>query len=105
MSTIESAHSGIHTLEATGLRKHFGRKVAVSTVSFSMHSGEITGLLGPNGAGKTTVFYMIVGFHAVDGGSVRLDGHELANLPMYRRARLGIAYLPQEPSVFQKMTA
>jgi len=104
MSTPESAYSDIHTLEATGLRKHFGRKVAVSSVSFSMHTGEITGLLGPNGAGKTTVFYMIVGFLNVDGGSVRLDGQELANLPMYRRARLGIAYLPQEPSVFRKMT-
>lgn len=104
MNGIAGEPSAIHTLEAAGLRKHFGRKVAVSSVSFSMHTGEITGLLGPNGAGKTTVFYMIVGFLAVDGGSVRLDGLELARLPMYRRARLGIAYLPQEPSVFRKMT-
>jgi lipopolysaccharide export system ATP-binding protein len=101
---MEPAHAAMHTLETRALRKRFGRKIAVSTVSFSMRTGEITGLLGPNGAGKTTVFYMIVGFLPVDGGSVSLDQHELSGMPMYRRARLGIAYLPQEPSVFRKMT-
>ncbi len=93
-----------HVLEARGLHKRFGRKVAVKNVSFSMGTGQVTGLLGPNGAGKTTVFYMIVGFLRPNGGSVFLDHHQLSRLPMYRRARLGIAYLPQEPSVFRKMT-
>ncbi|OHD24225.1 MAG: LPS export ABC transporter ATP-binding protein [Spirochaetes bacterium GWB1_59_5] len=93
-----------HVLEARELNKRFGRKVAVKSVSFSMRTGQITGLLGPNGAGKTTVFYMIVGFLRPNAGSVYLDHHLLSSLPMYRRARLGIAYLPQEPSVFRKMT-
>jgi len=104
MSSIEPVHAEISTLEARSLRKRFGRKVAVRDVSFSMRTGEITGLLGPNGAGKTTVFYMIVGFLPIDGGSVSLDRHELSGMPMFRRARLGIAYLPQEASVFRKMT-
>lgn len=104
MSSLEPVHAEIGTLEVCSLRKRFGRKIAVRDVSFSMRTGQITGLLGPNGAGKTTVFYMIVGFLPVDGGSVRLDLHELSGMPMYRRARLGIAYLPQEPSVFRKMT-
>jgi len=93
-----------HVLEARGLHKRFGRKVAVRSVDFSMRTGQITGLLGPNGAGKTTVFYMIVGFLRPNGGTVSLDHHLLSALPMYKRARLGIAYLPQEPSVFRKMT-
>ncbi|GAB1455585.1 LPS export ABC transporter ATP-binding protein [Spirochaetota bacterium] len=95
---------GVHVLEARGLQKRFGRKVAVQNVGFSMKTGQITGLLGPNGAGKTTVFYIIVGFLKPNGGSVLLDSHLLSSMPMYKRARLGIAYLPQEPSVFRKMT-
>jgi lipopolysaccharide export system ATP-binding protein len=95
---------GTHVLEVRGLAKRFGRKVAVDGVDFSMKTGQITGLLGPNGAGKTTVFYMIVGFLRPTAGAVYLDHHKLSSLPMYRRARLGIAYLPQEPSVFRKMT-
>jgi lipopolysaccharide export system ATP-binding protein len=94
----------VHILEVHELVKRFGRKVAVRKVSFSMRTGQITGLLGPNGAGKTTVFYMIVGFLRPTSGTVYLDHHKLSSLPMYRRARLGIAYLPQEPSVFRKMT-
>ncbi|PKL07358.1 MAG: LPS export ABC transporter ATP-binding protein [Spirochaetae bacterium HGW-Spirochaetae-7] len=94
----------VHVLEARDLFKRFGRKVAVKKVGFSMRTGQITGLLGPNGAGKTTVFYMIVGFLRPNGGSVILDKHLLSSMPMYKRARLGIAYLPQEPSVFRKMT-
>lgn len=96
--------TGSHVLEVRGLVKRFGRKVAVNGVTFSMETGQITGLLGPNGAGKTTVFYMIVGFLRPTAGAVYLDHHKLSSLPMYRRARLGIAYLPQEPSVFRKMT-
>lgn len=91
-------------LEVRHLRKQFGKKVAVKDISFSMHDGEIVGLLGPNGAGKTTVFYMIAGFLQPSLGGIFLDDMEITRLPMYRRAREGIAYLPQEPSVFRKLT-
>jgi len=94
----------VHVLETRALVKRFGRKTAVRSVSFSMKTGQITGLLGPNGAGKTTTFYMIVGFIQPNAGSVYLDHHVVSSLPMYKRARLGIAYLPQEPSVFRKLT-
>jgi lipopolysaccharide export system ATP-binding protein len=91
-------------LEALGLKKEYGQKVAVNDVSFQMNRGEIVGLMGPNGAGKTTVFYMIVGFIAPTSGSILLNGERIDNKPMYKRARAGIAYLPQEASVFRKMT-
>jgi lipopolysaccharide export system ATP-binding protein len=93
-----------HVLEAKGLRKLYRGKVAVADVSFSMSTGEIVGLLGPNGAGKTTVFYMVVGFIRPTAGRVAVDHHEISSLPMYKRARLGIAYLPQEPSVFRRLS-
>jgi lipopolysaccharide export system ATP-binding protein len=93
-----------HVLSATGLRKLYRKKIAVADVSFSMTTGEIVGLLGPNGAGKTTVFYMVVGFIKPTSGGVALDGVTISDLPMYKRARLGIAYLPQEPSIFRRLS-
>jgi len=91
-------------LRAEGLMKRYGKKTAVADVSFRMYPGEIVGLLGPNGAGKTTVFYMIVGFIRPNRGTIFLNDENITRLPMYRRARLGISYLSQEPSVFRKMT-
>jgi lipopolysaccharide export system ATP-binding protein len=96
--------NGSHLLEARGLRKLYRKKVAVADVSFSMSTGEVVGLLGPNGAGKTTVFYMIVGFIRPSAGRVAIDHREINALPMFKRARLGIAYLPQEPSVFRRLS-
>lgn len=93
-----------HTLEVAQLRKRFGKKEVVRGVDFGMHTGEVVGFLGPNGAGKTTVFYMIVGFISPESGQIYLDRKEIGRFPMYRRARLGISYLPQEPSVFRKLT-
>jgi lipopolysaccharide export system ATP-binding protein len=95
---------GKATLSLEGLVKNFGRKQAVREVTFSMESGEVVGLLGPNGAGKTTVFYMVVGFIRPTSGRIWLEGRDISGLPMYRRARLGISYLPQEPSVFRKLS-
>ncbi|MFP4510255.1 MAG: LPS export ABC transporter ATP-binding protein [Spirochaetaceae bacterium] len=91
-------------LEARNLHKSFGRKEVVRGISFSMTDGEIVGFLGPNGAGKTTTFYMVVGFIRPTAGQVLLDGLDVTRKAMYLRARLGIAYLPQEPSVFRKLT-
>lgn len=91
-------------LEVKGLRKLYGHKVAVADVGFSMKTGEIVGLLGPNGAGKTTVFYMLAGFLHPSSGTIELDGASLNGLSMYKRARLGISYLPQEASIFRKLT-
>jgi lipopolysaccharide export system ATP-binding protein len=91
-------------LVATGLVKQYGRRRVVDGVSFKVRAGEIVGLLGPNGAGKTTSFSMVVGLVQPDGGSVSLDGRELAGLPMHLRARAGLGYLPQEPSIFRKLT-
>lgn len=91
-------------LKVTSLYKRFGKKEVVRGVDFSMHTGEILGLLGPNGAGKTTSFYMVVGFYRPSQGDVFLNDQCITKLPMYKRARLGISYLPQEPSVFRKLT-
>ena len=91
-------------LKVTSLYKRFGKKEVVRGVDFSMQTGEILGLLGPNGAGKTTSFYMIVGFYQPSQGDVFLNDQCITKLPMYKRARLGISYLPQEPSVFRKLT-
>ena len=88
-------------LEARGLGKRFKKRPVVRDVSLSVRRGEAVGLLGPNGAGKTTTFYMIVGLIAPDTGAITLEGMEISSLPMFRRARLGIGYLPQEASVFR----
>jgi len=92
------------SLRSVQLVKHYGRRRVVDDVSLQVNRGEVVGLLGANGAGKTTTFYMIVGLERPDSGRVMLGDRDLTKLPMYLRARLGIGYLPQEPSVFRKMT-
>jgi len=91
-------------LRAENLKKRYKSRVAVKDVSLEVSSGEVVGLLGPNGAGKTTCFYMIVGLLALDGGRIFLDGSDISRMPMHKRARLGLSYLPQEASVFRKLT-
>ena len=92
------------TLAAYNLRKKYKSRVVVKDVSFDVHGGEVVGLLGPNGAGKTTCFYMIVGLVTADGGEITLDDQVLTHRPIHQRARLGLSYLPQEMSVFRKLT-
>src|SRR5258708_21750568 len=91
-------------LRSQRLRKRYKSRTVVQDVSLEVGSGEVVGLLGPNGAGKTTCFYMIVGLIPVDAGAIYLDEAELTHLPIHRRARLGISYLPQENSVFRRLT-
>ena len=91
-------------LRSDNLIKKYGDRTVVRGVSLEVNQGEIVGLLGPNGAGKTTTFYMVVGFIKPNGGKVYLDSQDITSLPMYKRARLGIGYLPQEPSVFRKLS-
>jgi len=91
-------------LEARGLVKSYGRRIVVKKVSVSIDEGEVVGLLGPNGAGKTTTFYMVVGLARPDSGQVLLGGEDITVLPMYQRARKGIGYLPQEASIFRKLS-
>ena len=91
-------------LKVENLRKSYKSRTVVQDVSLSVKSGEVVGLLGPNGAGKTTSFYMMAGLVACDDGAITLDGVDLTRLPMHKRAHFGIAYLPQEPSVFRKLT-
>lgn len=92
------------TLTASGLAKRYNARTVVSDVSISVKSGEVVGLLGPNGAGKTTSFYMITGLVPVDAGRVHLNREDITDLPIHQRARLGLGYLPQEPSVFRKLS-
>jgi lipopolysaccharide export system ATP-binding protein len=86
------------------LRKSYKTRTVVQDISLQLKSGEVVGLLGPNGAGKTTSFYMMVGLVPLDAGRISLDGKELSHLPIHKRARMGLAYLPQEPSIFRKLT-
>jgi lipopolysaccharide export system ATP-binding protein len=102
--TLVSAASRAAVLRASGLMKRYRKRTVVSDVSLTVESGEVVGLLGPNGAGKTTCFYMILGLVPIDAGSVTLDGEDLTHLPIYRRSRLGLSYLPQEASIFRKLT-
>src|SRR5678815_4207734 len=92
------------TLRTYNLTKSYGGRTVVRGVSLDLQSGEVVGLLGPNGAGRTTTFYMTVGLTAPDSGRVQLDGHDVTDDPMYVRARKGIGYLPQEPSIFRGLT-
>lgn len=100
-STFDAGHS----LVAEHLQKSYGRRRVVNDVSLHVSKGEVVGLLGANGAGKTTTFYMIVGLEPTERGDILLNGRDVSSLPMYLRARLGMGYLPQEPSIFRKLTA
>lgn len=102
--TVLSGEGSGSVLEARHLHKRYRKREVVKDVSLEVKSGEVVGLLGPNGAGKTTCFYMIVGLVPVDGGSILLDGRDLTNLPIHKRSRLGLSYLPQEASIFRKLT-
>jgi len=99
-----AAHNkAIGVLEAAHLQKSYGARRVVQDVSMSLRTGEVVGLLGPNGAGKTTSFYMIVGLLRASAGSITIDGQPIEHMPIHRRARLGLGYLPQEPSIFRKL--
>ncbi len=94
----------VHKLSSFGLRKSYRGREAVKGLDISVRTGEIIGLLGPNGAGKTTTFYMMVGMIKADSGRILLDSTDISDLPMYMRARMGISYLPQEPSIFRRLS-
>jgi len=100
----QAAHGARSTLEGMQLTKRYSGRAVVDQVEVRIRGGEVVGLLGPNGAGKTTTFYMLVGLLKPDAGRVILDGEDISYLPLYQRARRGISYLPQEPSVFRKLT-
>ena len=99
-----SALTEISSLEARHLQKSYGSRQVVFDVSVKVQKGEVVGLLGPNGAGKTTSFYMIVGLVRTDGGQILMDGEDVTRMPIHRRARMGLSYLPQEASIFRKLT-
>ena len=104
MSTAApQASSPVHRLTATGLQKSYGARKVVTDVHLSVDAGEVVGLLGPNGAGKTTSFYMIVGLVPADAGEITIEGQRVDRLPIHRRSRLGLSYLPQEASIFRKL--
>jgi lipopolysaccharide export system ATP-binding protein len=100
----EPAPNGASRLEASGLQKRYGARTVVRNVHLAVGAGEVVGLLGPNGAGKTTTFYMMVGLVRADAGEIRIDGAEVQQRPIHQRSRLGLSYLPQEASIFRKLT-
>ena len=101
---VAAGAGGASRLEVRGLRKNYGARRVVHDVSLDVKSGEVVGLLGPNGAGKTTSFYMIVGLLRADAGTIAVDGQRIEHMPIHRRSRLGLSYLPQEASIFRKLT-
>ncbi len=104
MSAVPAAAARPHRLEALGLQKSYGVRKVVKDVRLAVDSGEVVGLLGPNGAGKTTSFYMIVGLVRADAGQISIEGQRVERLPIHRRSRLGLSYLPQEASIFRKLS-
>lgn len=102
--TTQDSMSDSGSIEISGLLKSYSGRKVVNGVSFEVKKGQIVGLLGPNGAGKTTTFYMVVGLVRPEAGTIRLNGNDITRLPMYKRARLGMGYLPQESSIFKKLT-
>ncbi len=102
-ATPARADDGPSRLEARHLQKSYGSRRVVKDVSLAVSKGEVVGLLGPNGAGKTTSFYMIVGLVRADAGEIAIDGESIERMPMHRRSRLGLSYLPQEASIFRKL--
>ena len=103
MSTEPASTPVVHRLTATGLKKRYGSRKVVEDVHLSVDAGEVVGLLGPNGAGKTTSFYMIVGLVRADAGEITIEGQRVDRLPIHRRSRMGLSYLPQEASIFRKL--
>ncbi|MFY8041315.1 MAG: LPS export ABC transporter ATP-binding protein, partial [Rhodoferax sp.] len=101
--TPETPHHGAGRLGARHLQKSYGKRQVVKDVSLAVRTGEVVGLLGPNGAGKTTSFYMIVGLLRASAGDITIDGQSIEHMPIHRRARLGLGYLPQEASIFRKL--
>jgi len=100
----DAVASSAHRLEAAGLQKSYGARTVVKDVRLAVDSGEVVGLLGPNGAGKTTSFYMIVGLVRADAGEISISGRRVERMPIHQRSRLGLSYLPQEASIFRKLT-
>ena len=103
-ATADAVPAGVSRLQAEGLRKSYGSRLVVRDVHLALSAGEVVGLLGPNGAGKTTTFYMVVGLVRADAGLIEIDGQPVHDLPIHRRSRLGLSYLPQEASIFRKLT-
>lgn len=102
--SADSTPKQVSSLEARHLKKAYGSRKVVHDVSLQVNKGEVVGLLGPNGAGKTTSFYMIVGLVQADGGQIMIDGQDVTDMPIHRRSRMGLSYLPQEASIFRKLT-
>ena len=103
-STLSTSLTGGSRLQADSLKKAYGSRTVIEQVSLHVDTGEVVGLLGPNGAGKTTCFYMIVGLVSADGGRILIDGQDVTHQPIHQRARRGLSYLPQEASIFRRMT-